>query len=231
MTDRGKSDAQLDAEAYRRLEEVPVVELIEDHRALYRADLNHPRLHQRDGEFGIGMPFAHTFERLVNWERSRQAVGVRPSSPGPAAPWVTARYAQWAECRRSHPEHHDRPEWRGSLCHQLIGFTVIREMDLVNTCAVLGVTSDRAGRTLRNALLWVERYMDNARDREQQRQRSQSPTENFAWRDLPLEARIAYLRKIIAQREPVSPEERHDQPGIHQETCPKCIKRKNANAA
>lgn len=209
MTRIDRSDSQLDAEAqYRRAEEVSVGELIEDHRAMLRADLELYRLHDRDGESGIGPPFSDRFRRYIDWDRKDQAAGVRPTRPGPTAPWITARYAQWAECRRSHPEHHDRPEWRGSLCHALVSWTVVNGRSLTDACLILGVTPPRAGRTLRNALLWVESHIDRQRDRDEQRQRDRE--------------RPAY--KVY---EPPKPsEERHDQPGIHQETCPKCIKRR-----
>ena len=214
MTRRPYSDSTYDAlaEGRRRAEEIPAGELIEDHRAAYRADLMLPRLHVRDGESGIGPPYSEPFRRFIDWDDRNQADGVRPSSPGIAFPWSAAFYAQWAECRRSHPEHHDRPEWRGSLCYQLISWTVRHACSLESTCLILGVTVPRAGRTLRNALLWVEARIDQQQQRQEQRERDKE--------------RPAY--KVYEPPEPS--QERHDQPGIHAETCPKCI-RKRGEAA
>lgn len=231
MTRIRRSDAQLDAEAQgHRLSEVPeywacpkhpthadisVVELIDEHRDHLRTELSLPRLHVGDGEYGIGMPFAAPFEYYIGWERREQAEGRRPSHPGILFPWSSARWAQWAECRRSHPEHHDRSEWRGSLCSGLITWTVINRSSngtyytLTDACAVLGVTSDRAGRTLRNSLLWIERRMDAVREREEQRQRSQTPYEPW---------------------EPPKVAEHHIVDGLHREECmhPECVRRRAA---
>lgn len=218
------SPEQLDAMAAGPKER-PLDELIEDHRLLYRADLAEYRLHVSSGETGMeetaarrrkvgrqygsnghpatwtGLPFAPVFLRYIDWSRDRVQASIRPSFPGRHYSWSTAFWAQWAECRRFHPEHHDRPEWRGSLCYQLIHFTVRREppFGLEAACLVLGVTPPRAGRTLRNGLLYIEGYMDRQMNRAQEK--AKPIRERIHWRE---------------GREP------HGLPGLHNAECPQC---------
>lgn len=234
MTRRERSDAQLDAEAAAPRHEQLITDLIEDHRHLYRADLQEYRLHASSGETGsdwtgdrrpvgreygsnghpatwTGLPFTPVFLRYIDWARDQEQVSIRPSFPGRHYAWSTAFWARWAECRRFHPEHHDRPEWRGSLCYQLIHFTIRREppSGLEAACLILGLTPPRAGRTLRDGLLYIASYMDRQHNRQKEtlkplRERmGKDPNEVPLWRD----------RHQL---------ERHGLGGLHREDCPQC---------
>jgi hypothetical protein len=212
MTRIERSPEQLDAEAAGPEQRLEL--LIEDHRALYRADLALPRLHIRTGytpdEEGAtgpdshigwtGMEFTEPFLRYINWDSKSQEAGVRPPvSLGPGYAWAKAFYAQWAECRRYHREHHGRPEWRGSLCRQLVSLTVRYDLSLESACLVLGVTPARAGRTLRIGLLWIESSMDRWLKRQEEQAR-------------PLRSRVLWRDSG----------ERHHLAGLHAEDCPQC---------
>lgn len=154
MTTIRKSDAQLDAEASalpRNLEQA-----IQLHRALASAELFLPRLHQRDGEFGIGLPFSHPFERFLD------------GSFGPSFSWSAGLKAVRQDCRRTHSEHWSRPEWRGSLCATLVTL-VCRPAYLYSferACYELGVTPERTERTLLKAFRRIEQRLDEIQARE-----------------------------------------------------------------
>jgi hypothetical protein len=158
MTSLRKSDAQLDAEASQPLEERDLDAAIEVHRALYAADLNWLlRLHVRDGESGIGPPFSHYFEDFLDGRLG-------------AFPWSRAMLALRQNCRSSHaPKHTDRDEWRGSLCHTLTGMVIRLDYSLDAARFRLGLPEEgKTRRTLDNALLFLERRLEDAYWREQQ---------------------------------------------------------------
>jgi hypothetical protein len=149
MTDIRKSDAQLDAEA---AEERDLDAAIALHRELYRSDRLILRLHDRDGESGIGPPFSAPFEHLLD---ERYGV-VMPWSNG----WRGLRY----ECRRSHSEHW-ATEWGGSLCARLIALIVIDERSYGRACYDLHVDQERTERTLLRAFRRIEERMDELQAR------------------------------------------------------------------
>ena len=205
MTALRKSDSQLDAEAAapRR----PIEESIALHRLLYRDDLTIKRLttetppvltdgtgkRTSDPMSMIGPTLSMPLTRLISEEY------------GYLFPWSRAvQIMRYRLCRREHPEHLDRPEWNGSLCYQLVTFTIRREYSLPRACYELGTTPERSERVLTNALYWVETAMDVQRQRQEERQKPD--------------------RRLRPWYE-ADTHERHDQPGLHQEDCPQCLRR------
>lgn len=160
MTDIRKSDAQFDAEASAPLEERDLEAAIELHRILYAADLSWlHKLHVRDGESGIGVPFSPAFEALLDGRLG-------------GFPWSRAMlHLRHRVCRGTHPEHLERPEWRGSLCHTLVHLVIRHEYSVDHARYELGLPDEaKTRRTLANALLTIERHLDDSMRREQQRQ-------------------------------------------------------------
>jgi hypothetical protein len=167
VTQIRKSDAQLDAEAAQPLEERDLDAAIVLHRALYRADIFIARLHQRDGESGIGPPFSPPFENYLD-----DRLG--------GFPWSRALFwLRYRVCRSSHPEHLTRPEWGSGLCYRLVDLVVRREFSLDMARLELGLSSGpRSRRTLDSALLAIERRMeDQARLEQAKQSRPRLPAE------------------------------------------------------
>lgn len=131
-----------------------------------------------------------------------------PEGYGSDFPWSRALWRLRHYCRKEHPYHRagDRPYWRGSLCHQLVIFVVIREWSVENAAKILRY--DNPQPVLRYALGWIEASMDDARKRAEKRARED---EGHGPGAVP--------RYVTEQR--------HDQPGMHRVDCPQC-KREDA---
>lgn len=193
-------------------------ELIEDHRAMYRADLyisqlvtRQPpssmdvRTGERNQEPGAatGMAMAGRFLRYLS----------HPEGYGYDFPWSKALWKLRVECRRNHPQHRsgDRPFWRGSLCHQAVRLTVIGgeagrigPLSASNAARVLRL--DHIESMLRRAFGDIETTMDDYRERAEKRVRE----------DEGLAPPVG-----VAMRAP----ERHDMGGMHRADCPQCRRR------
>lgn len=144
-----KSDAQLDAEAAAPLKERDLDAAIAVHRLLYSAETGVLKIHQRDGESGLGPPFNPIFEAFLD-ERYH------------AFPWSRSlAYLHWAVCRRTHVKHWDRPVWRGSLCYSLTSLVIRRELSVGRAQWELGLPdAGKTRRTLDSALLTIERRLE-----------------------------------------------------------------------
>lgn len=200
-----KSDSQLDAEAAQARR--PVSESIELHRGLYQDDLRIERLTTESPPV------------FTDWNTGKSRADPM-SMIGPTLSWPLERYLSeqfgyvfpWhlgltimrhRLCRQEHPEHLDRPEWRGSLCYELVAYTIRRDYSLSAACYELGTTPERSGRVLNNALYWIEDAMDRQRQKQEDRQK---PDKRLRRWDDPIV------------------HENHDIPGLHQEDCPQCLR-------
>ena len=206
MTAVDKSPEQLDAEAAAPasgeagvpLEERDIKAAIATHRALYRADLGILRLHVRDGESGLGPPFSPAFEHFLD------------QLYGQVFPWSKALLALRNHCRLDHrPKHVDRPEWRGSLCHALVTLVIRQEYSVDMARLQLGLPdAGKSKRTLDNALLFIERRLEDMAQQQDQAQKatvSRSPAEWMA---------PAHEHRAL--------------PGLHAEECEQCRRRSAA---
>lgn len=170
-----KSDAQLDAEAFGPQQ--TLAERIEDHRHIYQTELkNMYRLHDRFGDPGggydpanedpkpraktngwgqdaTGMPYNQRFRRYLELNHSTDT------------PWSRGLYNLWVECRRSHDDHKERPEWRGSLCHQLVGLVVRFGWSYSRACYDLHLDPDRTEDVMHRALRRIEHELDELQAR------------------------------------------------------------------
>jgi hypothetical protein len=184
MTRLAKSDSQLDAEASAQpLEERDLDAAILLHRALYTADVWIPRLHVGRGGNGrststwkdspdpdpadaggyggigwTGVEFTGHFARYLDGEY------------GQAFPWSKAMFALRHNCRVTHrPKHTDRVEWRGSLCAELVALVIRQDYSLDMARLRLGLPEEgKTRRTLDNALLFLERKLEDSYWRAQQ---------------------------------------------------------------
>lgn len=189
MTAIPKSDSQLDAEA---ADTVDLTRRLAMHRALAHAEVSIVRLHQRDGDdSGIGIPFAEPFVRYLD-----EAYGM-------AFPWSAGLKALRTECRRSHSEHWSAPEWRGSLCYQLVSMTCRFDWSFERACYELVVTPERTERTLHRALRRIEDKLAE------------------------LQARASETVHADAGRHDwMAPEHEHRaMDGLHAAECPQCIRK------
>lgn len=183
---------------------------LEDHRALYRADLLIDRLVSRQppttlerntGELHVepgaatGMPMSGRLLKYLG----------HPEGYGSDFPWTKALWRLKAQCRRDHPYHRaaDRPYWRGALCWQLVIFTVTRGFSVQNAAEILRY--DNPEPVLRYALAYIEQVIDAERVKAERRARED---EGHGPGAVPVQASG----------------QRHDQPGLHRVDCPKCRK-------
>jgi hypothetical protein len=163
MTRIDKSPEMLDAAAANRaqpIEERDLSAAILMHRTLYAADLNWlSKLHVRDGESGIGVPFNPVFEAFLDGRLGQ-------------FPWNRALFAVRVDCRANHaPKHTDRPEWRGSLCYVLTSLVIRFDYSLLAARLELGLPLDgKTRRTLDNALLFIESDLKLQHRRQEQAQ-------------------------------------------------------------
>lgn len=188
MTDIRKSDAQLDAEA---AEDRDLDQAIAAHRILYRVETGVLKLHQRDGESGLGPPFNPIFAAFLDEQYG-------------SFPWSKALlFLRWNVCRRTHTEHLEHTEWRGSLCYALVSLVIRHETSLDYARLQLGLPDEkRTRRTLDSALLVMERRLEAllADDKAKQSLPARTPAEWMA---------TDYGHRRL--------------PGLHALECPQCM--------
>lgn len=215
MTDRRLSDSTLDAMAAAPPQ--PLADLIADHRYLYRLDVSIDRMttetppvhtdlqtgiSSADPMSKIGPTLSYPLERFIS------------GAFGGMFPWSRALAALRAQCRRTHRRGHlEHEAWRGSLCHALVTYTVIRDYRFDRACFELYVTPDRAERVLRSGFTFIEQKLDDIKESEE------------AWR------RIAAARPLRQEAGPAH----HIVGGLHDEDprdggCPHpvCVARRMA---
>lgn len=187
---------------------------IEWHRAEYRNDVRVEKLVSSQPPTTMDLNTGALFQEPA------AAIGMTISGPllrrighpegfGSHHPWSSGLWRLRHHCRRNHPYHRaaDRPYWRGSLCHQLVVFTILRGYTLVEAAGILRYDSPDA--VLREALTFIEDTIDDFRAKAEKRERELQGHGPGA---------------VPAYRV----EQRHDQPGLHQQDCPQCRK---SNAA
>ena len=180
-----------------------------DHRAMYAADLHIDRLVARQPPTTLDVNTGHLEEEPA------AAVGMtvsgrllkyvsHPEGFGSDFPWSKALWRLKYHCRKEHEFHRaaDRPYWRGSLCHQLVTFTVCRNWSVQNAAEILRY--DNPEPVLRYALSYIEATIDEARRKAEKRLRDDEGRGPGA---VP------------------APEWRHHAvPGLHMADCPRCRK-------
>ena len=170
MTDIRKSDAQLDAEAAAP-EDRDLDQAIAAHRILYRVETGILKLHQRDGESGLGPPFNPIFAAYLDEHYG-------------AFPWSKALlYLRLMVCRKTHSGHTQRDEWNGSLCHSLVSYVIRHKTSLDYARLQLGLPDEgKTRRTLDSALLIIERRLEAliADDKAKQALPARTPAEWMA---------------------------------------------------
>jgi hypothetical protein len=158
---------------------------IETHRELYRSDLNIGQIVSapRVGSHRSTRPPTTFDYGQVAWvQEPADANGMNlsgrmvkllghPEGFGSDFPWSRALYRLRWDCRKNHPNHRgaDVPYWRGSLCHELVRFVILREFSVQSAAAVLRY--DNPEPILRQALTFIEESMDHARERAEKRAR------------------------------------------------------------
>ncbi len=166
MTNVDKSPEQLNAEA-EPLEERDLDAAIAFHRTLYRVETGLLKLHQRDGESGLGPPFNPIFAAFLDEHYG-------------AFPWSKALlYLRVMVCRKTHSGH-TRDEWNGSLCHSLVSSVIRHETSLDYARLQLGLPDEgKTRRTLDSGLLIIERRLEAliADDKARQALPARSPAE------------------------------------------------------
>ena len=208
-----KSDAQLDAEAA-----APLSELIRKHRMYYRRDLYKPVLASDDppvlfdgdeaevqvSEIGMALSWPLT-SHVFSETRFIEEDGDRVEEPvysihSPDSMWSKAAFAQWAQCRRGHPEHHERKAFQGSLCKLLVGRVIRGGFEPDEMAYQLQLDRERVAETLRSALKAIDREMQRLIDKGMTRHSEDQG------------------RFTIFEERPVH----HAVPGLHMQECPQC---------
>lgn len=182
--------------------------LIATHRGMFADDLHIPRLVTRqppttiDANTGVlhEEPAAATGMNMSGKLLKRLG---HPEGYGNDFPWARALWKLKGHCRGHHPFHRagDRPYWRGSLCHQLVAFVVVRGYSVENAARILRY--DHPEPVLRQAFDFIEQTMDEFRALAEKR------------------AREAEGHGPGAVAQPVV-HEHHRVPGMHAECCPQC---------
>jgi hypothetical protein len=142
-----KSPEQLNAEASPEDRDLDAA--IALHRALYQVETGILKLHQRDGESGLGPPYNPIFAAFLDEQYG-------------SFPWSKALlYLRWNVCRRIHHNHRHRDEWNGSLCYSLVEAVVKHELSVGRAQWELGLPDNDATRsTLNSGLLTMERRLE-----------------------------------------------------------------------
>lgn len=203
---------------------------IEDHRALYRADIDfnptqrtppvaytwdeERRMMVPDDRPLVINPLTANEVTVPDGPTQSTQVGMPISGrmlrylmgPTHDTPWATALKALRVYCRRHHEFHRaaDRPYWRGSLCHQLVVFTIMRDYSLLQASGILRY--DHPEPILREALAFIEQTLDDFRAKAEKRERE--------------------LAGHGPGAVPVERPGHHAVPGLHEIECPQC--RRNA---
>lgn len=179
---------------------------IADHRAMYANDLRIDRLVARQppttldpntGELHVepgaatGMPMSGRFLKYLS----------HPEGYGSDFPWSKAWWHVRSWCRRNHRYHSGPKHWNGSLCHQMVGYVIVRKWSVENAGKILQY--DDPEPILRQAFDHIERTMDDYRARAEARERELSGQFSVTDRPAP---------------------EHHAVPGLHMQDCPRCKK-------
>lgn len=204
MTRIDRSPEQLDAEAGRR--DLPLNALIALHRSLRKDELHIDRLTADEPPVFVD---PNTGERRSD-EMSKlgptlsfRLTAYITGSYGTTFPWARAAFLLRVTCRREHPEHQDRREFRGSLCNRLVNLVVGEGWDPGKASVFLDIDPDRARRTLGHALRTIEAHLDAQRERAERAQREAAGRFSL-WE---------------------SGHEHHAVPGLHSAECPQCRRR------
>jgi hypothetical protein len=192
-----------------------LLDTIEDHRLMYRADLYISKMVAQqpptslDANTGVLHQETATQIGMNMNGRLLKYLG-HPEGYGSDFPWAKALWKLRIDCRRDHPHHRsgDRPYWRGALCHEAVRLVVIGGDALgvgplppESAAAVLKL--DHYDELLTAALRDLERIIDNHRVQAVKRERQ-------------LEAHAIPVNAVGPRAE------RHDQGGLHRLDCPKC---------
>lgn len=177
------------------------------HRELYRDDYNVPKLVSSQPPTTMDLNTGALFQEPA------AAIGMTVSGPmlrrighpegfGSHHPWSSGLWRLRYHCRRNHPFHRasDRPYWRGSLCHQLVVFTIMRDYSLLQASGILRYNHPEP--VLREALSFIEQTMDDFRAKAEKRER-----------ELAGHGPGAVPAPVVVH---------HSVPGLHQAECPQC---------
>ena len=161
MTDLRKSDAQLDAEAAQPLEERDLGAAIVLHRTLYAVETGLLKLHQRDGESGLGPPFNPVFAAFLDEAYF-------------AFPWHRSLDHLRGVCLNLHTKHFD------DLCFGLVSLVVRYGFSLDYAHMRLALPDPaKTRRCLDSALLTIERRLETLLSEDRARQTYERPASEW----------------------------------------------------
>ena len=180
MTGIERATSNSNAEAVGKSESTTLDAMLADHRSMYAADIFIPRLSTESPPVFMdphtGVQSADPMSRigptlskqLAGYIDYHQRDGDNVPTPSGIFPYAKSMSALRQLCRRSHTrgEHFERPEWQGSLCHELVRLTVARGYHFERACYELGVVPDRTERTLVSGLRYIEQHVDELRARQ-----------------------------------------------------------------
>lgn len=106
----------------------------------------------------VGMPMSGRMYRYL-------------SGPTPETPWAASWRHLRTECRRRHRHHRGPRHWNGSLCHQLVGFVIVRGWSVRNVAQILEY--DNPEPVLRSAFAFMEQTIDDYRAKAERRAREE----------------------------------------------------------
>lgn len=146
------------------------------HRALYRDDLHvertvsrqppttldlHTGLLEEEPADGVGMNLSGPMIRKLG----------HPDGYGAHHPWSKALWHVRSWCRRDHRRryHASEPQWNGSLCHQMMMYTVVHGWSIQNAAAILDYNDPEP--ILREALQYIEDKIDDFRRAQERKAR------------------------------------------------------------
>lgn len=120
-----------------------------------------------------------------------------PEGYGQSYPWRSAAWRLRYHCRREHPGHTERDEFRGALCERLVKLVILYHHSLEEACGVLGTSPDRTAQNLVKALDWISGDMDRADDDAERKeaQKAVSPEETVT-EQLHRHHEVEYERRL-----------------------------------
>jgi hypothetical protein len=200
---------------------VTIADRIEDHRALYRADLEIQQITSapRVGSHRATRPPTTFDYGKAAWiQEPADANGMNlsgrmvkylghPEGYGSSFPWSKGWWLLRGHCRRSHRYHLTPPHWRGALCWQLVNLTIVQGMSVYNAARV--TQYDNPEPLLNDAFDFIEAEIDKQRAKQEQRAR-----EDAGRFDLYHE-----------------PPRHHVVGGVHEQECPNPVCRARRQAA
>jgi hypothetical protein len=149
---------------------------IEDHRAMYRADLLIPRLVSRQPPTTLDLNTGQLDQEPADANgmnlsgRMIKRLG-HPEGFGADFPWTKALWLTRSWCRRDHRRrYHSADElWQGSLCHRMVYLVVVEGWGVQRAGFKLHYTDPAA--ILRDAFDFIEDTIDDFRRSQEQRAR------------------------------------------------------------